>query len=205
MILGIIGFIGSGKGTVANYLEKNYNFQKESFAGNLKSAISAVFGWDRELLEGDTDLSRNWRDSVDTWWAERLDMPTLTPRWVLQYWGTELCRKGFHDGIWISSLEKKLTNSTANIVVSDCRFPNELDVIRNLGGRIVWVQRGNLPSWYYTALEANRGQLAAIQELQRLKIHASETAWVGSDVDVILHNDGTKPDLYDQIKTFLID
>ena len=125
-------------------------------------------------------------------------MPTLTPRWVLQYWGTEVCRRAFHDDIWIASLENKLRNSKDNVVISDCRFPNEIQSIRNAGGKIVWVKRGNLPSWYDIAVAANQGNNIAINELKMLKIHASETAWVGTDFDVVVDNNGTIDDLYSQ-------
>ncbi len=204
MIIGITGFIGSGKDTVADYLVNSHNFHRESFASTLKDAVSAVFGWDRDLLEGKTKEAREWRECVDQWWAERLAMPTLTPRWVLQYWGTEVCRRGYHDDIWIASLENKLRNSRDNVVISDCRFPNEINSIRNTGGKIVWVQRGALPGWYDLALEANQGHNRAVQELKRLKIHASETAWIGTEFDAILDNNGTIDELYQQIQQLII-
>jgi cytidylate kinase len=72
MLISITGFIGSGKDTVANYLTTNHGFKKESWAGSLKDAVSNVFGWDRELLEGTTKYSREWREEIDPWWSERL-------------------------------------------------------------------------------------------------------------------------------------
>jgi hypothetical protein len=204
MIIGICGFIGSGKDTIADYLVNFHEFRRESFANTLKDAVSAVFGWDRTMLEGRTKAAREWREQVDPWWAERLDMPTLTPRWVLQYWGTEVCRKGFHDDIWIASLENKLRTSKDNVVISDCRFPNEISSIRNAGGKIVWVKRGELPSWYDTAVEANKGHNWAVQDLKMQKIHASETAWVGTEFDHIIENDGTIDDLYQQIAELIV-
>ena len=203
MIIGICGFIGSGKDTVADYLVNFHEFRRESFANTLKDAVSSVFGWDRTMLEGRTKEAREWREQVDPWWAERLDMPTLTPRWVLQYWGTEVCRKGFHDDIWIASLENKLRTSKDNVVISDCRFPNEIQSIRDAGGKIVWVQRGNLPEWYDTAVNANLGHNYAVQELKMKKIHASETAWVGTEFDSIIDNNGTIDDLYKQAKSIV--
>jgi hypothetical protein len=200
MIIGICGFIGSGKDTVADYLVNFHEFRRESFANTLKDAVAAVFGWDRTLLEGRTKEAREWREQVDPWWAERLAMPTLTPRWVLQYWGTEVCRKSFHDDIWIASLENKLRNSKDNVVISDCRFPNEIQSIRDAGGKIVWVQRGELPDWYQTAVDANAGHNYAVQNLKMRKIHASETAWVGTDFDTIIDNNQSIDDLYQQAK-----
>ena len=198
MIIGICGFIGSGKDTVADYLVNFHEFRRESFASTLKDAVAAVFGWDRTMLEGRTKEAREWREQVDPWWAERLSMPTLTPRWVLQYWGTEVCRKAFHDDIWIASLENKLRTSRDNVVISDCRFPNEIQSIRDAGGRIVWVQRGDLPDWYDTAINANLGHNYAVQELKMRKIHTSETAWVGTDFDIVIDNNGTINELYAQ-------
>jgi hypothetical protein len=205
MIIGICGFIGSGKDTVADYLVNFHEFRRESFASTLKDAVANVFGWDRIMLEGRTKEAREWREQVDPWWAERLDMPTLTPRWVLQYWGTEVCRKGFHDDIWIASLENKLRNSKDHVVISDCRFPNEISSIKNAGGHIVWVQRGALPDWYDVAIDANKGSNVAMNELKMRKIHASETAWVGTDFDSVLDNNGTIDDLYKQARLIVSD
>jgi hypothetical protein len=205
MIIGICGFIGSGKDTVADYLVNFHEFRRESFASTLKDAVSSVFGWDRTMLEGRTKEAREWREQVDPWWAERLDMPTLTPRWILQYWGTEVCRKAFHDDIWIASLENKLRNSRDHVVISDCRFPNEISSIKSAGGKIIWVKRGELPDWYQYAMAANQlGSNLALNELKRLKIHASETAWVGTEFDHEVDNNGTIDDLYRQIQSLII-
>jgi hypothetical protein len=203
MIIGICGFIGSGKDTIADYLVNFHEFRRESFANTLKDAVSAVFGWDRTLLEGRTKEAREWREQVDFWWSNRLGRQ-ITPRWILQYWGTEVCRKGFHDDIWIASLENKLRHSKDHVVISDCRFPNEISSIRNAGGKIVWVNRGDLPSWYNLALDANKGINLAVQELKRIGIHASETAWVGTDFDHEIDNNGTIDELYQQILALLI-
>ena len=205
MIIGVCGFIGSGKDTIADYLTNFHGFRRESFANTLKDAVSAVFGWDRTMLEGRTKEAREWREQVDPWWATRLDMPNLTPRWVLQYWGTEVCRKAFHDDIWIASLENKLRNSRDEIVISDCRFPNEIASIKNAGGKIVWVKRGPLPEWYDVAIEANKGSNVASNELKMKKIHASEWAWIGTDFDDVLDNNGTIDTLFAQVKGLVQD
>jgi len=203
MIIGVCGFIGCGKDTVADYLVNFHEYRRESFADSLKDSVAAVFGWDRTMLEGRTKESREWREQVDKWWAERLDMPTLTPRWVLQYWGTEVCRKTFHDDIWIASLENKLRKSGDNIVVSDVRFPNEIKAIKNLGGKIIWVKRGDLPSWYDLAIAANQGSNAAIKGMRDNGIHASEWAWVGTNFDNELVNDNSIDDLYASVKSII--
>ena len=197
-IIGICGFIGSGKDTVADYLVNQYHFRRDSFANSLKDAVAAVFGWDRELLEGRTTAARDWREQTDTWWSHKLGMP-ITPRWVLQQWGTEVCRKSFHNDIWIVSLENRLRQSTDNIVISDCRFPNEVKAIKNAGGKVIWIQRGALPVWYDIAVAANNNDFVAQQQLAEFKVHASETAWVGTEFDAIVDNNSSLAQLYGQI------
>jgi hypothetical protein len=211
MIIGVCGFIGSGKDTIADYLTNFHGFRRESFANSLKDAVAHVFGWDRTLLEGRTKQAREWREQVDPWWSERLNMPNLTPRLMLQLWGTEVCRRGFHDDIWIASLENKLRNSTDDIVISDCRFPNEIKSIRDAGGIIVWVKRGELPEWYDWAVSANAGEVqnftwaTSKSKLEKAGIHASETAWVGTEFDAVLENDGSIDDLFAKIKDLVQD
>lgn len=205
MIIGVCGFIGSGKDTVADYLVNFHEYRRESFADSLKDSVAAVFGWDRTLLEGRTKEAREWREQIDPWWAKRLAMPTLTPRWVLQYWGTEVCRKTFHDDIWIASLENKLRSSQDHVVISDCRFPNEIAAIKQAGGIITWVRRDNLPDWFDIAVMANRGDNVAINEMKIRGIHASEWAWIGTDFDHEFDNNGTLDQLYQQISDLLQD
>jgi len=208
MIIGVCGFIGSGKDTIADYLVNFHGYRRESFANSLKDAVSMVFGWDRTMLEGRTKQAREWRERVDPWWAERLDMPNLTPRWILQYWGTEVCRKGFHDDIWIASLEHKLLNSRDNIVISDCRFPNEIKSIKQAGGMVIRVVRGPEPEWYRDAADMNAGEhcmnwMLAKTRMDKLKIHASETAWVGTKFDHVLTNDDSIDDLYAKVQAII--
>ena len=205
MIIGVCGFIGSGKDTIADYLVNLHHFRRESFANTLKDAVAQVFGWDRTMLEGRTKQAREWREQVDPWWAERLGIPHLTPRYILQQWGTEVCRKNFHDDIWIASLENKLRNSRDNIVISDCRFPNEIKAIKAAGGIVVRVVRGPEPEWYDAAVSVNRGPngnstwALSGRRLEQLGVHASETSWVGTKFNAVLDNNGTLDNLYQQI------
>jgi len=202
-IIAICGFIGSGKDTVADYLVNIHGFRRESFANSLKDAVAAVFGWDRTLLEGRTKQARDWREQVDPWWAERLDMPNLTPRWVLQYFGTEVVRRAFHDQMWVASLENRLRNSTDDIVITDCRFVNEISIIKRLGGQVVRVHRGAEPEWYEVAKYANQGLDMFKEKLESYGVHASETAWVGSSFNAVLDNNGSMDELYAQIEQLL--
>ena len=208
MLISVTGFIGSGKDTVANYLTTFHGFKKESWAGSLKDAVASVFGWDRQLLEGTTKYSREWREEVDPWWSERLDIPHLTPRWILQQWGTDVARKHFHTDIWVASIENKLRQSKDDIVITDSRFPNELETIKKLGGTTIRVNRGPKPDWYSDALAANAGPkhiswALSTDRLHKLGIHPSEYSSVGLKFDYEIENDGTIDDLHKKITEIL--
>lgn len=207
-IIGVCGLIGSGKDTIADYLVNIHQFRRESFANSLKDAVAAVFGWDREMLEGRSKSSREWRECVDTWWAERLGIPHLTPRWILQYWGTEVCRRAFHDDIWIAAVENKLSKSQDDIVISDCRFPNEIAAIKQQNGLVIRVKRGPNPEWYRHAEAVNAGPrfigwALSKAKMEDYKIHPSETSWIGSDFDHVIDNNNSLDELYSQIDALL--
>ena len=209
LIIGLVGFQGAGKDTIADYLVNIHEFKRESFANTLKDAVAHVFGWDRELLEGRTKQSRAWREQPDEWWSNRLGRE-ITPRWVLQYWGTEVARRGFHDDIWIASLENKLRTKTDDVVISDCRFPNEIAAIKSAGGRVIRVVRGPEPDWYPFALAVNEGQKnitwsRSKVQLEKFAIHASETAWIGTEFDAVVENNSSLDDLYRQITSLVQD
>ena len=205
MIIGIAGFQGSGKDTIADYLQNIYGFKRDSFAATLKDAVAAVFGWDRELLEGRTTESRAWREAVDPWWANRLNMPGLTPRLVLQKWGTEVARKSWHDDTWIASLENKLARAHNDIVITDVRFPNEIRAVRDAGGIVIRVVRGPEPDWFESAIAANQQVQSAVAYMQAQNIHPSEWAWIGTRFDAIIDNnaDGLDP-LFAQVKDLVL-
>lgn len=186
MIIGVVGFIGSGKGTVADILVNKKDFTKISFADSLKDATAAIFGWPRALLEGDTDESREFRETKDEWWSEKTGL-YITPRNMLQKLGTEAGRDVIHDDLWVLSAERKI-GMYKNVVIPDVRFPNEMKIIQNMGGFIVRVKRGDDPEWYETAKRANLEYNSDL--MMDYPIHYSEWAWIGSPTDYQLDNVG---------------
>lgn len=197
----ISGYEGSGKDTVATMMVNEFKFVHHSFADNLKKALCIIFGWDFILLQGSTPESRIWREQVDVYWEKELNKPGLTPRKVLQWVGTDVMRDHFDDGIWIKSLKKKLITSSDHIVISDCRFPNEIDMIRSIGGIVIRVVRDE-PSW-----KPLYDQVKDIDTLYKEHgIHPCETALVAYDnYDYVIKNDGTLEELHEKIDIMMTD
>ena len=201
MVIGIVGFIGSGKDTAADILVAGENRVKDSFAAPLKDVVCSIFGWPREMLEGSTSKSREFRNTPDMFWSRKLGIPNFTPRLAMQLIGTDVLRKHFDESIWLHSLEYRLMRikkqHACTIVVSDARFRNELDLIRSLGGTVVWIQRGPLPEWYDIAKAANAGDKKSLKIMTTTyrDIHRSEWDWVGYPANHIVQNNGTIEDL----------
>jgi hypothetical protein len=185
MIIGLVGYIGSGKGTVADVLVREHHYHKFAFADALKDAVATIFTWPRGLLEGDTNSSRAFRERVDPWWSNKLGYE-VTPRLILQRMGTEACRNGIADNIWIAALEKRI-HGYEDVVISDVRFPNEIEFVRSVGGIIVQVSRGE--------------SMPTKEELANM--HISETAWNNVVPDAKIENNGTINDLKENVKVLL--
>tara|TARA_Y100001972_G_C7658627_1_gene331934 strand:+ start:1219 stop:1881 length:663 start_codon:yes stop_codon:yes gene_type:complete len=203
MIVGLVGFIGSGKDTVAKEFVDRGCVQ-DSFAGPLKDLCSSVFGWPRDLIEGDSLESRDFRETPDMFWTKKLGVPNFTPRLALQLIGTDVLRKNFSQDIWLNSLEYRIRqnfNTSPCVVISDARFRNELDLIKEMGGVVIWVQRGELPEWYNIASTAHENAVSRkIMETKYRDVHESEWNWAGYPVDYIIENNGSLEDLSKQVE-----
>ena len=186
MLIGVVGLIGSGKGTVADRLEEKHGFRKDSFAKSLKDAVSCMFNWDREMLEGKTESSRYWREQPDKFWSEKFGK-SVTPRWVLQHFGTEVMRQNMHDAIWIDSCLMRYNGTPT--VIADTRFQNELKMIKKSGGILILVKRGELPSR---------------EEMEAKGAHKSEWDWMGWNFDFVIDNNGTKEELSKKVDDLIV-
>jgi hypothetical protein len=210
-IIGLLGFKGSGKDTVADYLCKKEGYIKLSFSGAVKDICSILFYWDRKLLEGSTDESRKWREKVDPYWSKKLNIKNFTPRYALQYVGTNLFRDHLHKDIWLHLVEKKLLDTDADkIVISDVRFKNEIEALNNLEAELYEINRGELPSWYSTAIFLNNLEDEEIIEgymeiyADIADVHRSEWDWVGTNVAGTIFNNGTKEHLYKEVDRIIL-
>jgi len=192
VLIGLLGFAGAGKSTVGDILVQNYGYQQYAFADSLKDAVSVIFNWDRALLEGDTEPSRAFREKVDVFWSARFGRD-ITPRMILQQVGTDAMRNVINQNIWVHSLESKIAGKD-NVVITDVRFPNEIECIQRLGGKLIRIQRGPNPVWYDTAY--NHNMLNTNEMPQKYPdVHVSEWAWIGTKPDATIHNDSNKQTL----------
>jgi len=185
MLIGLVGLIGSGKDTVAERLVTHHGYKRDSFAKSLKDAVSSIFSWNREMLEGNTKESREWREKPDAFWSKKFNKE-VTPRWVLQYFGTEVMRQNMHDAIWIDSVIARYKGD--NTVISDTRFINEIKTIKAHGGKILLVKRGELPTR---------------EEMQNNGSHQSEWDWIGSNFDYIIENNSSIEGLNANVDQFI--
>lgn len=159
MIIGISGFIGVGKDTVAELLRQENFYNVVAFADELKRIVMRLFDFPEEHLWGPSAL----RSIPD----ERYPMPGggfLTPRHALQTLGTEWGRSCYplvwcelalriagklerQEGIYRRAagfIPGSFNTAHSGVVIPDCRFINEFEEIRKKGGKVVRIKRKGL-------------------------------------------------------------
>jgi hypothetical protein len=172
-IIGIIGAVGSGKDTCGDYLSKTHKFQKTAFAKKVKDVAAIVFGWDREMMEGITPQSREWREKVDPYWD-------ISPRQAMQKIGTDMFRTHIDAAVWVKAVVKEISAAPAvNYVVTDCRFENEIAALKALGGTIIYIERGT-----------------AVAPEAVMHISDSNSYTLRTLADIHISNNGSLDDLY---------
>jgi hypothetical protein len=170
MIIGLTGKKGSGKDTIANYLVSKYGFIKLSFGGAVKDIVHIITGWDRELIEGSTEESRIFRETI------KHKIYNKTCRELMQIIGTDLFRNHFDENIWINIIINKI-DINKSYVITDVRFDNEALSIKNLGS-------GNNSEQDTVLVKITRTDTDSSSDL-----HISETGiTVGIDFEIL--NDG---------------
>lgn len=163
-LIGIAGKQGSGKDTVANYIEDQIHSKVSvriyHFADPLKQCAVEAFGIPKEHFYDET-----LKEVIVKQW-------NMTPRKMLQILGTECFRDHFSANFWIVradiELQREIYKNTIT-VISDVRFENEARFIRERGGLIVHVFREDEDITLKQALDKHRSE-------QTLLIHNAD--WV---------------------------
>jgi len=203
-LIGICGSIGSGKDTVGDILIHEYGYTRISFADTLKDVVAVLFDWDREMLEGLTDQSRNMRDTPDSFWSEKLGV-AWTPRKAMQVIGTDLLRNQFHTDMWLNTIEKKVSEMD-RVVITDVRFSNEIEWLKE-NGNLWMIERGERPAWFASAKIWNTEMDKDVENRPKIleDIHESEWAWAGCNPLHVISNQGNIKDLQFKIRELLYD
>lgn len=209
-IIGLVGFKGSGKDTLAGFLT-GFGFVKDSFAKSVKDILSIIFSWDRYKLEGVTPEDRLWREEPDLWWEGKLDWqnnkwsafyPRFTPRVAMTLIATDMFRDNFFTDIWKLSLERRIYKFP-KVVITDVRFTNEIDLIKENGGKIVRIKRGPEPFWFNDAVCAARGNISCVGTMVKLGVHVSEYQWLSSNFDATIENDSSPEKMLSDIQNII--
>lgn len=146
MIIGIHGFKGSGKDTVATYIARQYGFTQIAFADKVKESICGMFDITLEQIE---EWKNNDEYHVSITGPERAyDFKSrVTFRQFIQRFATEGVREVFGYDFWIQFVIDTYKGSfPQNFVVSDARFENELKAILGEGGKNLHVIRPSATS-----------------------------------------------------------
>jgi hypothetical protein len=196
-IISLSGKIGSGKDTVAQIIQECTPYHKwevKKWAGKLKVIAELITGIPKEKFEDQdfkyTNLPECWDRQLQS--GRYKTTQPMTVRDLLQLLGTEAMRNGLHENVWVNALMSEYTgivkewdelgNETLaeypNWIITDTRFPNELNAVREQKGITIKVHRPGRKS------DAKQAQ------------HASETALDGvKDWDYVISNDGDLSDL----------
>jgi hypothetical protein len=208
MIIGISGRIASGKNTVGDIIEKlcltnnGPKFEQKSFAGKLKQIASLLTGIPVEDFE-DQEFKKSYLGAE---WGTVESNPLnavpvfediafnhlMSVRELLQKLGTEAIRDGLHPNAWVNALmceykrPKMSEYNPSNWIITDVRFPNELEAVEDVKGLTLKVVR-----------PVEKSKTPA-------RLHPSETSLDKAEFDYEIINDGSIADLIEKVRQILI-
>lgn len=143
IIIGLVGTKSAGKDTFADYFihtySENTKIVKYAFATPLKKACKELFLLSDIQLSGTIE-----KETIDSRWG-------LSPRQMFQIVGTDFIRNGIDENFWLrhfehwidSQLSIELSDRPSIVLVSDVRFQNEVNLIKEKGGIIIKINRNS--------------------------------------------------------------
>jgi hypothetical protein len=182
MLIAFSGLKNSGKDTAAKVLIDEYGFTKIAFADALREALLILNPWVPIYINGMTTWPLEDLITQEGWdWAKH-NVPEV--RRLMQVFGTEVGRMLLGENVWVDTVAKRfpdIADSETRYVITDCRFPNEADFVRNNGGVINWIERPGLIS----------------------DGHASESTVMRDLASTIIHNDSTIEEFAEDVRLML--
>lgn len=175
-IIGIAGRKRSGKDTAGDLFVNN-GFLRIKFADCLKAMIKTMLvtaGIDPE--EADELIEGPRKEEPQAFLGGK------TIRWAMQSLGTDWGRNLIDINIWCSITAGEILAWKSNAVITDLRFPNEADTLRNLGATLIRIER-------------DTGIITDTHETERFID--------GLDVDHVITNNGTIDELHLKLMKFL--
>lgn len=160
-IIGISGYARSGKDTAADYISKILKLKKISFADPLKHMLSNVFkiplqyfynSKKDEVLHCPIIITKEKLGWIEDYCREShpdkelshqkyyTDMKIHSIRELMQIVGTDIIRENFYYDFWIDKMRGSI-QMLESVIVPDCRFDNERELIKQLGGTNILIDR----------------------------------------------------------------
>lgn len=205
-IIAIIGAAGSGKTTVSRFLQQDFIFKRFRFAGKLKEMLHVLgLSWDQ--------LDGNKKETPSDLLFGK------TPRYAMQTLGTEW-RDMINPNLWTKVLEQELIEHInapgldkegeeprpVLIVIDDCRFPHEVEMLKKLGAEIWCIRRAKVEPGVVARMvsklyEPFRSMVSFALGIK--PIHPSELLWMDIDPDVTIYNNHSEPELLATVEAAL--
>lgn len=190
-IIGLSGYARSGKDEAAKILVEEFGFTRVAFADKLREVLYAL----NPMVEIKSDIPVYVQNVIDVYGWDKYKESEYGPevRRLLQRLGTEAGRQALWDSIWVDAA---LTGhpEDARLVVTDCRFPNEAQAVKDRGGLVWRINREgvgpanshpsetSLDRWEFDAWIDNRGTLEryheAIRSAHRWMLGDKSESWV---------------------------
>lgn len=177
MIIGLVGYIGSGKTTIAKILEKEHGYTRLSFADPLKEQCAHMIHWATPDIPVDRVLH-----------AIHDPQGKHVYRGLLQWYGVYM--RNWDPAYWVRQLEDRILSlkrsEVADIVIDDLRFPNEATMLRKQEAMLLRVHRPEVD-----------------RKVDKWELHESEMHVQDMEVDGIILNNTTVEDLDESIRNIL--
>lgn len=199
MIVGISGYAGSGKDTLAGIIQQHDpRWEVRKFADKLKQVAAILIGCHPLDFEDQhfkrSPLPRRWSvwdmnrsvndDAVHPVYANDPSLRPMSVREFLQRLGTDAVRNNLHEDAWVNALMADYDHADRypyGWLITDVRFPNEYLAIKGRGGVMIRINRG-----------------------EPTNAHVSETALDNVQFDIEIDNNGTIDELVDKVKLSVI-